>query len=95
LVRDPEARLILPIVGAFVPLLMASLTIPDFIAAFGLLARKHWARIMGIIVGILNLLAFPMGTVIGGYTIFVLMQDAATSYFASPPARVQTSPQPA
>jgi hypothetical protein len=96
LTRDTEARMILPVVGAFLPTLMALLTLPDFIAAFGLLARKRWARILGIVVGILNLLAFPMGTVIGSYTIFVLMQDAATNYFVPPPAqRLDPAPRPA
>ncbi len=93
-VRDPEARMILPIVGAILPTMMGLLTVPDFIAAFGLLARKRWARIFGVVVGILNLPGIPMGTLVGGYTIFVLMQDAATDYFASPPARLQTATYP-
>ena len=95
LVRDSEARMILPIVGAILPTIMGLLTLPDFIAAFGLLARKRWGRILGVVVGILNLPGFPMGTLVGGYAIFVLMQDAATSYFASTPTRLQTAPHPA
>lgn len=87
LVRDSEARMILLIIGTIIPAIMAALTLPDFIAAFGLLAHKRWARILGVVVGILNLPGFPIGTLIGGYAIFVLMQDAATSFFASPPAR--------
>lgn len=95
LVRDSEARMILRIVGTVLPVIMMMLTVPDFIAAFGLLARKRWARILGVVVGILNLPGVPMGTLVGAYTIFVLMQDAATTYFASPPARMQTAPHPA
>lgn len=94
-VRDPEARTILPVVGAVLPTLMGLLTLPDFITAFGLLARKRWARILGVVVGILNLPGFPMGTLIGAYAIFVLMQDAAPNYFASPSTRLQTSPHSA
>jgi hypothetical protein len=94
-VRDPEARMILPVVGAILPTMMGLLTLPDFVAAFGLLARKRWGRILGVVVGFLNLPGFPMGTLVGGYAIFVLMQDAATNYFASPPARLQTAPHPA
>ncbi|MBI5029781.1 MAG: hypothetical protein HZB51_04585 [Chloroflexi bacterium] len=95
LVRDSEARMILPVVGTILPTIMGLLTLPDFIAAFGLLARKRWARILGVVVGILNLPGFPMGTMIGAYAIFVLMQDAATNYFASPPTRLQTALHPA
>ena len=34
-VRDPQARMILPVVGAILPTMMGLLTLPDFIAAFG------------------------------------------------------------
>lgn len=95
LVRDPEARMILPIVGTILPAITGLLTLPDFIAAFGLLARKRWDRILGVVVGVLNLPGFPLGTLVGGCTIFVLMQDAAANYFASPPTRMQTAPHPA
>ena len=95
LVRASEARMILPIIGTIIPMVMVGLTLPDFIAAFGLLARKRWGRILGIVVGVLNLPGFPIGTLIGGYAIFVLMQDAAAGYFAPPAARLQAAPQPA
>jgi len=94
-VRDPEARVILPLVGAFLPAIMGALTLPDFIAAIGLLARKRWGRILGIVVGFLNLPGFPMGTLVGGYAIFVLLQDSAKSYFASPKSRLEATPRPA
>jgi lysylphosphatidylglycerol synthetase-like protein (DUF2156 family) len=94
-VRDPEARTILPVVGTILPTIMGLLTVPDFIAAFGLLTRKHWGRILGVVVGVLNLPGFLMGTLVGAYAIFVLMQDAAVNYFVSPPARAQTALHPA
>jgi len=34
--------------------------------------HKEWARIVGIILSILELLAFPIGTLIGGYTLWCL-----------------------
>ena len=58
------------------------LAIPGLVAGAGLLARKSWARILAIVVGILGLVNFPIGTAIGVYTLFVLMQDAAAEYFA-------------
>ena len=94
LVRDPEAVMILPLVAAFIPTLMVVLAIPGLVAGFGLLARKAWARILAVVAAVLGLASFPVGTLIGIYALFVLMQDAATNYFASPPARLQTAPQP-
>jgi len=79
---DREATAILVTVGTAVGLLLVVLGIPGLVAGAGLLARKSWARILAIVVGILGLVNIPIGTVIGVYTLFVLMQDAATEYFA-------------
>jgi hypothetical protein len=95
LVRDPEAAMILPLVAVSIPTLMIALAIPGLIAGFGLLARKAWGRILAIVAAVLGLAGFPVGTLIGLYVLFVLMQEAATTYFASPPSRMQTAPRPA
>jgi len=79
---EREAMTILTTVGTAVGLLLVVLGIPGLVAGAGLLARKTWARILAIVVGILGLVNFPIGTVIGAYTLFVLMQDAAPEYFA-------------
>jgi hypothetical protein len=79
---EREAVAILGTVGTAVGLLLVVLGIPGLVAGAGLLARKSWARILAIVVGILGLVNFPVGTAIGVYTLFVLMQDAATEYFA-------------
>lgn len=94
-VRDSEARAILPILGTILPACMGALTVPDFVAAIGLLARKRWARILGMVVGFLNLPGFPMGTLVGGYALFVLMQDSAQAYFNPPKAGLAAAPRPA
>lgn len=46
--------------------------IPAVIGGIGLLKRKSWSRILLLIVGIFNLLAIPIGTALGIYTIWVL-----------------------
>ena len=79
---EREAMAILGTVGTAVGLLLVVLGIPGLVAGAGLLARRSWARILAIVVGILGLVNFPIGTVIGVYTLCVLMQDAAAEYFA-------------
>jgi len=79
---EREATAVLTTVGTAVGLLLVVLGIPGLVAGAGLLARKSWARILAIVVGTLGLVNVPIGTVIGVYTLFVLMQDAATEYFA-------------
>jgi hypothetical protein len=78
---DREALGILTIVGISVGTFMGVLGLPGLIAGIGLLRRRNWGRILAIIVGFLNLINFPIGTVIGGYSLWVLFQDAAPAYF--------------
>jgi hypothetical protein len=81
---EPEAMWVLGLVGTTVGLLMAALGIPGLLAGYGLLTRKPWARVLAIVVGILGLINFPVGTAIGLYTLWVLTQPAAAEYFAAP-----------
>ena len=82
--RDAEAVRILPIVGISIGLLLVALPLPGLAAGYGLLTHKPWARILALVVGVLSLLNFPLGTIIGIYTFVVLMQPAAADYFATP-----------
>ena len=80
---DSEAVAILSVVGTAVGAFLAILALPGIIAGIGLLARKGWGRILAIVVGILNLVNFPIGTVVGLYTLWVLLQDSAYDYFTA------------
>lgn len=100
-VNDPEGTRIFTILTTINTLmavliggLVIGLSLPALVAGIGVLARKSWARILGIIVAVFALISFPIGTLIGVYVIFVLMQDAATNIFASSPAHMQTAPHP-
>jgi hypothetical protein len=66
---------------------MAILSLPGIVAGYGLLRRLNWGRVLAIVIGILNLVNFPVGTVIGIYALWVLMQPAAADYF-SPEQRI-------
>lgn len=81
LVQDPMAFRILTFIGGIGFVFFAVLGLPGILAGTGLLLRKHWGRILSIVLGLLSLAAFPVGTVLGAYAIFVLLQDAATPYF--------------
>ncbi len=78
---DRDALMVLSIVGTGVGALLAMLGVPGIIAGYGLLKRKAWGRILAIIVGILSLANFPLGTAVGIYTLWVLLSTAATNYF--------------
>ena len=46
---------------------------PQIAVAAGLRRFKSWSRVGGIILGAIGLLAFPVGTLIGGYIIYLLV----------------------
>jgi hypothetical protein len=81
-IRDPEALPILSIVGTCTALFMTVLALPGLIAGVGLLKRQMWGRVLAIIVAFFGLINFPIGTAIGVYALFVLLQNAAAEYFA-------------
>jgi hypothetical protein len=81
-VRDPEALPILSIVGTWTALFLTVLALPGLIAGVGLLRRQMWGRVLAIIVAFFGLINFPIGTAIGIYALFVLLQNAAAEYFA-------------
>ena len=64
-----------PWMGALVPFIATAAVIMAalaFLVGFGLLTRKPWARMVGIVIAILSLLKFPVGTALGIYTLWVL-----------------------
>lgn len=78
---EQEAILITGTVGTVVAGFLVVLAIPGIAGGIGLLKRKEWARVLVLILGFLNLLNFPLGTMLGVYTIWALMRQEATEYF--------------
>ena len=72
---DAETAGIMALVAAFVTVLFALLSVPALVGGWGLLKRKPWGRMMVLIVSFLSLPGFPIGTLIGGYSIWVLLSD--------------------
>lgn len=78
---DPEAVPVLGVVAIFLGGFMLVMALPGLAAGVGLLKRRNWGRILAIIVGVLNIPNFPLGTAIGVYTLYVLLQSEAAAYF--------------
>ena len=58
-------------------LILAVFGVTHLVLAWGLFERQPWARFLGIILGILALVRFPLGTVLGIYTLWVLAPEAS------------------
>lgn len=76
--QDPSVPGILTLfpmaLGIFFALLVAVTTIPNLIAAFGLLKRRSWGPIVALIASILNLPHIPLGTGVGIYGIWLYLE---------------------
>lgn len=78
---DQEAIMITQIVGIVVGSFFFLISIPGIIAGFGLLKFREWGRILTLIMGFINLINIPLGTILGIYTIWVLMNDETEKIF--------------
>ncbi len=89
--EDPDLPPLVPwiptAVGLFIAGIIALFAVPCLIAAWGLFGNRSWSRTVSLIVGILNIMGFPLGTVTGVYAIWYFVQpDQPVS--SSPPAAV-------
>jgi len=84
---DDTAQAILTIVGCILPGLLAALAVPGIIGGIGVLRLKAWARYLVLVLSVLALLSIPIGTAIGVYSIWVLLQDETAQLFASGPSQ--------
>jgi hypothetical protein len=76
-VEDEIALRIMAVTAFAVAGLLLVLSLPGLAAGIGLLRRASWARIMAQVLAVFELVLFPIGTLLGAYTIFVLSQRAA------------------
>ena len=73
---DPDAGLAMPIVGlagGALVLFLLILSIPPIIVGVGLMRHREWARISGIIIAALLIFHFPIGTAVGIYGLWALL----------------------
>jgi hypothetical protein len=79
-----EAAIAIPIIGltgiGLVSFMLLT-SIPGLVAGWGLLKFRPWARILGIVVSILGLLVIPIGTIIGIYGLWVLLNKDTERLF--------------
>lgn len=78
---DRQVMLITGAVGMFLSAIFLLLAIPGLITGFGLLKYRPWSRILAIILGVLNLLSFPLGTALGIYALVVLLNVETEQLF--------------
>jgi hypothetical protein len=81
IVDDREAMTVLTIVGVSVAAIVTLISAPGIVVGFGLISFKPWARVLALVLGLLNLPGFPLGTVLGVYTFVSLLSADAEAAF--------------
>ncbi len=68
------------VIGAVI---LGAFSLFGVIAGFGLLNHQQWARYVIIAVSAFRLFKWPFGTLFGGYSLWVLLNDETQREFAS------------
>lgn len=82
---DSEARAITAIVGPAIAFFLLIVSLPGLIGGIYLLKHRPWARILVLVLGVVNLINIPMGTALGIYTLWVLLKNETVQIFATEP----------
>lgn len=61
--------------GSIFGFFLIMIGLPGMFLAYGLWRLKSWARPLGFVLGVLNLLNPPIGLILGIYTIWAMMKD--------------------
>ena len=95
--QEPDAEIAVPILavlGLGLFLLITILSVPGIIAGIGLIKFRPWARILGLILSVLNLLHIPLGTIVGVYGLWVLLSSETEAVFRGIEAPQPPAPSP-
>ena len=64
-------------------LLVSISGLPGLVGAMGVRARRRWARVLLIVMAVISLVSFPpIGTAIGGYTLWALLKRDGARLFS-------------
>jgi hypothetical protein len=81
-VQDVEvAGPILKFMSGMLPAMILLVSLLGLLGGIGLLSFQKWARILVMVITAVGCLAFPVGTIVGVYSLWVLMQDDTVKLF--------------
>lgn len=91
---DPDASsgaLFVSIIGIVVVLLFAAAAAVSFLTAKGISEKKEWAKIAAIIIAVLTVGNFPVGTALGVFILLGVFDESAKSWFSTNQVTNQTA----
>jgi hypothetical protein len=66
---------IVGVVGSIIGIFLLALALPAILGGWGLLNYRSWSRVLMIVISGLSLLHFPIGTALGIYGLWVLLNE--------------------
>ncbi len=79
---DREAMSILTLVGLIIAMVLSIISLPGIITGVGLMNFRPWARVLALILAMLNVLNFPFGSILAVYTFVSLLNSDTADLFA-------------
>lgn len=67
--------------GLMITSIILIFAVPSIIAGWGILKNKPWGRSFGLVVSIVHLFEIPIGTALGIYGLWVLLNDETVRSF--------------
>jgi len=80
-VDDANGATVLSLIADILAIVFIIISFPGILAGMGLYKRKEWARVMTLILSVIELFSFPFGTAIGIYSIWALTQPETVTSF--------------
>lgn len=80
-VDDPNGSTILSLIADILAIVFIVISLPGILAGMGLYKRKEWARILTIVLSVVELFSFPFGTAIGIFSIWAMIQPETVAVF--------------
>jgi hypothetical protein len=77
----PEVFCFIQTILTIIGILILIFAVAGIIGSIGVLKRKEWGRITLLIVSFFSLLSIPLGTILGVYSIWVLLNDETIRLF--------------
>jgi len=86
---DTSSPTFMPVIIIFAGVLQVVFSIPPIVAGYAFLKRRAWAKVAGIISGIVAAMSFPIGTALAVYTFWFLFSNTGKQVYdpvaSSPP----------
>lgn len=85
---DAAAAPIMVLIGGALFIVILVMSLPAVVIGIGLMQFKPWARIGAIVLSAIDLLLFPLYTILGIYGLWVLLNRETEQMFMARPVRL-------